>query len=531
LRPLNLATVWTTAVPIISRQDGIGIVQVVDDKQVFVQTRAGVLVALDAATGSQQWAIRYDTPFSPLVPIAVNDRFVFAVNVIKLHCLHRYTGVVEFTYNLPLSPQAAPNVDDNKIYVTVGAGRLMALELPPPLQMPDPELTRRTAFGLQTNDQRSLNPADAVARRYPPTGRRTYFPDEEFESPRLRLGTGEPGAGLATLQRTPSISVLPTVLPPYRLFDENGRYLTRIESLNTVHSMRQPYSLQDPTAGTSQRTPSIAVIPPSVAAVYEMISLLPRGVEPALKWIYGSTVRLVGTPLVTRQRVWSVTAAPRLIAILKEDKAPQIDATITSIPSASAAQAEDIGYIPLSDGNLLAVRLDAGGAQTIQLVWRANIGGLMDKEPVPTWESVYVAGQNSGITRVDRQTGEVIWRTPTSSDTLLAVNRQYAYVWDRAGRLQVFDRLRPSNVSTRQSLPLMSVPFPSFNVPVTNGKTDRILLAADNGLIVCLRDATPQYARPYLVSPPIHAVEQLPAKPTDQKIPGDDPADPDTQRE
>src|SRR5437868_1263648 len=157
LRPLNLATVWTTAVPVDGRQDGVGIVQVVDAGQVFVQTKGGVLAALDAATGSQQWAARYDSPYAPLLPVAVNDRFVFALNVIKLYCIHRYTGVVEFTYNLPLAPQAGPAVDDTHVYVTVGSGRLAALELPGPVQMPDPNLTRRTEFGLQTRDPRAAN--------------------------------------------------------------------------------------------------------------------------------------------------------------------------------------------------------------------------------------------------------------------------------------------------------------------------------------------------------------------------------------
>src|SRR5205814_2307519 len=128
---------------------------------------------------------------------------------------------------------------------------------------------RRTAFGLQTNDPRAANPADVVTQRYPASGRRNYFSEERFEETKVRVGVGEPGAGLATLQRTPSLAVLPTVLPPYRLFDDNGKYLARTESLNVTHSMRQPYRLRDPTAVSGQRTPSIAAIPPSVARVFE----------------------------------------------------------------------------------------------------------------------------------------------------------------------------------------------------------------------------------------------------------------------
>ena len=66
---------------------------------------------------------------------------------------------------------------------------------------------------------------------------------------------------------------------------------------------------------------------------------------------------------------------------------------------------------------------------------------------------------------------------------------------------------------TKRTTPLVSVALPEFNVPVTNGQTARVLLAADSGLLICLRDASPAYARPYAAAPPLHAAEQQPPKP------------------
>jgi hypothetical protein len=255
-----------------------------------------------------------------------------------------------------------------------------------------------------------------------------------------------------------------------------------------------------------------------------MINLMPRGIEPRITWVFGSTVRLVHPPLITRQRVWTLTASPRLLAVLKEDKSPQIDADIPAAPAAAAAQADDVGYVPLTDGNLLAVRLNSGVGPTLKLVWRANVGGLMNRPPVPTHDGVYLSGVGTGVTRVDRQTGELTWRTDATHDTLLAVNREHVYVRDRNGRVHVYDRLRASDLATRLAFPLVSVSLSEFNIPVTNNQTDRILLAADNGLLVCLRDASPGYARQYVVAPPRHAVEALPPKPA-EAAPGTIPAD------
>jgi outer membrane protein assembly factor BamB len=512
LRPLNLTPVWTTAVPVEGQKDGVELVQIVDANQVFAQTRSGVLVALDAMTGAQQWAARYDTLYAPVIPVAVNEKYVFAVNVIRLYCFQRYTGVLEWAFNLPMAPQAAPTVDEDHVFVTVGAGRLVALTVPNPITMPDKVLTRRSDIpgASPSSDPRAANPAAVVASRYPSGNRRLLYDDERFEESRVRLS--EPGAGLATLQRSPSLSTLPTMTPPYRLFDDRGKYLFRTESLAAVGSLRQPYQLRDPTSASAQRTPSIAAIPPSVARVYELANLMPRSVQPKVKWVYGSTVRILFPPLLTRQRVWMTTSSPVIVAVLKDDKTPQVEANIPDVVAAPGAQAEDIGYLPLADGNLLAVDLTAGGGPTLRLVWRANVGGAMDRQPVPRAEGVYVSGVGTGVARVDRKSGLVTWRTEMEHDTLLAVNREHAYVWDRTARVHVYDRLRAGDPVTKLSLPLVSVALPGFSVPVTNGVTDRVMLAGDNGLLVCLRDASPAYARPYVHIAPLHAAPAMPVK-------------------
>jgi hypothetical protein len=43
----------------------------------------------------------------------------------------------------------------------------------------------------------------------------------------------------------------------------------------------------------------------------------------------------------------------------------------------------------------------------------------------------------------------------------------------------------------------------AFTVPVTNTVSDRLYFAADNGLLVCLRDASPKYAAPARMAPAV----------------------------
>src|SRR6186997_1556579 len=81
LEPLRLKTEWTTNLPIEGRSDTISHVQVVDGGQIFVQTRSGTLISIDAQTGQRQWSIRFPGRSATSFPVTVNSRYVFIVNL------------------------------------------------------------------------------------------------------------------------------------------------------------------------------------------------------------------------------------------------------------------------------------------------------------------------------------------------------------------------------------------------------------------------------------------------------------------
>ncbi|MGL4420724.1 MAG: PQQ-binding-like beta-propeller repeat protein, partial [Gemmataceae bacterium] len=296
------------------------------------------------------------------------------------------------------------------------------------------------------------------------------------------------------------------------IFDERGKYIVKSESVGVVHSLRRPYALKDPTAGVTQSTPSITAVN-SLHSLHEMTSLLPRGLAPKTKWVYGSTLRLEYTPLQTPSRLWFTSTSANLTAIWKQDKSPQVSANIPDSTASAPAQSEDTGYFALSDGNLIAIDLNAGSAQTLRTVWRANIGGLMNVAPVVTDKSVFVGGDNSGVARVDRASGEVLWRSQPGYDRLLAINDQFAYIRDRQGHLGVFDVNTVSDGRSRIAYPLATLNTAAFGTALVNNQTDRIVLASDTGLIICMRDAALKYFRPMVVAPQPKAVPKPAVKP------------------
>lgn len=92
--------------------------------------------------------------------------------------------------------------------------------------------------------------------------------------------------------------------------------------------------------------------------------------------------------------------------------------------------------------------------------------------------------------------GERVW-TVAEGDRMLAVNTKFVYALDGVGRFLVIDRER-GRVLSRYD-------FRDYPVPVINEFSDRLYLAAHDGLIVCLHDRdnpTPQPGRTLVKPPP-----------------------------
>jgi len=134
----------------------------------------------------------------------------------------------------------------------------------------------------------------------------------------------------------------------------------------------------------------------------------------------------------------------------------------------------DIAYVASQDSNLYAVHVVNGSIE-----WRFTTGTPIVYRPAVTDDDVYVTTDRGGLRRLDRKTGQAIWRNG-AADHFLAANPKVVYATDRSGHVLVLDRTRGTQVGSYDAR--------EFTVPVSNDLTDRIYLAAHDGLIVCLHD-------------------------------------------
>lgn len=537
LERLSLRSEWNVYVPLDGRADGLAEVQIVDAGQMFAQTRGGLLVAIDAVTGAKQWTYRYPRPYSNVYPVGVTDRFVFAVNVSQIFCFHRYTGLLEFQFELPGAASAGPVADNENFYVSIGATKAMCYRYPQPLRT-EPAVARN-ADGIDGPitgmDGRAMrggttvpNPADQIAKRYADRLLPNPFEEPRFEATRFPPSENSfYGDEFGGVNPTPSINSLPRVSPPY-----SAHQYSLTPSISMLPTLRQPYRYRPEFLRYNQRTPSISTIPPSVARVAELANLRPKPVEPVPVWTLLTSRRVTFQPMLTHPigslehpQVWYTTADKMIYSVYKKDRAIQVVVRSTGIPVAPGAGPaaygthQLLGYFALDDGTLLAVDLTAGNVETPAIHFRSHVGGRLNHKAVPTrFGSVYASGENVGVARVDNETGDVVWRTDPSADRLLAINNEFAYVFSDRNELLVYDAHKVNDPVTLRATPLARMPLAGFDVPIANDQTDRILLAAHNGLIACLRSNSPKYAKPLIVAPPTRH-KPAPPKPADPAAP------------
>jgi outer membrane protein assembly factor BamB len=213
------------------------------------------------------------------------------------------------------------------------------------------------------------------------------------------------------------------------------------------------------------------------------------GPQPSFFWSEETGIRLEFSPLQTTEVILCVSPTGDAVAYAKVPKVArggtqlyrfQTELTISVPPG----QFGDTAYIGGRDANLYALNMTTG-----RLRWRYTAGTPISRPPVALEEDVYITTEKEGLIRVDRDSGEAVWRVSSGrrilssnpeADRFLAANDRFVYATDASNRLLVLDRRRGTLLSRLDTV--------AFRFPIPNRVTDRLYLASNDGLVVCLRD-------------------------------------------
>ena len=116
--------------------------------------------------------------------------------------------------------------------------------------------------------------------------------------------------------------------------------------------------------------------------------------------------------------------------------------------------------------------------KTMSVAWPSTFGPSTDSVTLTSASDVFVSPGQNALTRLERETGREIW-TNRVAQRFLSTDFKYVWAVDRIGQLQVLDYHRGTTLGKYDTS--------EYVVPVTNDLTDRFLLAANDGQILCLR--------------------------------------------
>jgi outer membrane protein assembly factor BamB len=198
-----------------------------------------------------------------------------------------------------------------------------------------------------------------------------------------------------------------------------------------------------------------------------------RGPQPGLLWEYRSDSPLEQAPLLNDVILLAgydgtfFCTSKDLRQVLYKFKA---HASL----AAPLGQYNDTAYVASTEYDVYAFQMLIG-----KVTWHYVSGTPILRKPEVNDEDVFIAPKRPNLARVNRETGEKIW-TNQKADRFIAANKKFVYAADPNGRLLILDKKYGTVLSTLDTR--------DFVVPVSNELTDRLYLAANNGLLVCLHD-------------------------------------------
>jgi outer membrane protein assembly factor BamB len=432
LQRLNLKLGWRTYIPMDGRRDSLFSVQNAGDI-LLLQTRSGLVCAVEAETGRLRWQSRVGRPYHVSVRLGFNSEAVYVVNDQTLFVLDRQTGARLWDFDMPSAVTTAPVADNDQVFLSLQGGRVSAYQLP------------------------RAKP-DVIAKLGGTT-------KKEMEEKEKEMRKGGSGVGL-----TSSIGALSSA---------TGKGTRTLSSIGALTSARQ---------------------------ATEKAKL---GFELRLDWSDASGLRLEVPAVQSDDSLLLVDANGRIAGLAKGIKQSVhynhrlADGPILVPPG----QYHEDAYIASQDSNLYAILIPNG-----ELHWRFTAGTPILYRPAVTDNDIFITTERGGLLRLDRASGRELWRN-SAADRFLAVNPKVVYAADRTGRLLILDRARGTQ--------LASFDARDFVIRPVNDLTDRVYLAANDGLLVCIHDR--DYTKPY---PSKKAEAKKPAKNRGDKMkarPEDEP--------
>lgn len=187
---------------------------------------------------------------------------------------------------------------------------------------------------------------------------------------------------------------------------------------------------------------------------------------------------LITTVLADEQTVVFGTNAGNLIGITANG--PRKLWEFKAVDAIAGPVVRDGNAFFFADKDMSVYRLDVDAPPKVNLTWKFQAEGILDRAPVVTRDVVYQYAPGRGVAAIDKESGKAVWALREGVD-LLAEAAGKAYVTTNQKTLTVMD-----NASGRR---LYWVNFASVVNHATNTVDGKIYVADAQGHVACLAPA------------------------------------------
>lgn len=130
---LGLEWAWAGQLPLVSRTDHVTST-LVDGAELFVTTKRGLVLCVEAETGRLLWQVRLAKPAAPTSPVGVSAKHVTVVNDSRVYVFERSSGTSVMEKDLSRAQGGPPSLGGGRVWVPSFDGIMTSWDIETPAE-------------------------------------------------------------------------------------------------------------------------------------------------------------------------------------------------------------------------------------------------------------------------------------------------------------------------------------------------------------------------------------------------------------
>ena len=214
------------------------------------------------------------------------------------------------------------------------------------------------------------------------------------------------------------------------------------------------------------------------------LSLLPQWSHQAITWRFKSS-NTIHTPPIPWESIVNFASENRILySVTKEGRNLKFQLETDAPISAPMTQSEGYLYMASEDFNVYAVNLVNG-----KIRWQFVTGLPIMTAPKAIGDHLYVAPKRGGLYQLSSVSGRQNWWQPDLVE-FVAESEHYTFATSIRGDLVVLDKETGGSWG--------ALPVRHFSIRLPNERTDRLILATPEGVVMMIHERDQEYPLYYM---------------------------------